>query len=57
MQSALAGSAAGRVVLFSNDVVYLDRKRGLTRENLSFGLNLLTAILSVVSVVTVIQNQ
>ena len=57
LQSALSGSSAGRVVLFSNDVVFLDRKRGLTRENLSFGLNMLTAVLSVVSVVTVIQNR
>jgi hypothetical protein len=43
-------------VVFSNDVVFLDRKRGLTRENLSFGLNLLTAVLSVVSVITVLRN-
>ena len=57
LQSALSGSSAGRVVLFSNDVVFLDRKRGLTRENLSFGMNLLTAVLSIVSVVTVIQNR
>jgi protein involved in polysaccharide export with SLBB domain len=57
LQSGLSGSAAGRVVVFSNDVVFLDRKGGLTRENLAFGLNLLTAILSVVSVVTVIQNR
>jgi protein involved in polysaccharide export with SLBB domain len=57
LQSALSGSSAGRVVLFSNDVVFLDRKRGLTRENLSFGMNLLTAVLSIVSVVTVLQSQ
>jgi polysaccharide export outer membrane protein len=57
LQSALTGSSAGRVVLFSNDVIFLDRKRGLTRENLSFGMNLLTAVLSIVSVVTVIQNR
>jgi protein involved in polysaccharide export with SLBB domain len=57
LQSALSGSSAGRVVLFSNDVVFLDRKRGLTRENLSFGLNMLTAVLSIVSVVTVVQNR
>lgn len=57
LQSALSGSSAGRVVLFSNDVVFLDRKRGLTRENLSFGMNLLTAVLSIVSVVTVIQTR
>jgi polysaccharide export outer membrane protein len=57
LQSALSGSSAGRVVLFSNDVVFLDRKRGLTRENLSFGINLLTAVLSIVSVVVVLQQQ
>lgn len=57
LQSALSGSSAGRVVLFSNDVVFLDRRRGLTRENLSFGLNMLTALLSIVSVVTVVQNR
>ena len=57
LQSALAGSSAGRVVLFSNDVVFLDRKRGLTRETLSFGMNVLTALLSIVSVITVIQNR
>ena len=57
LESALSGSSAGRVVLFSNDVVFLDRKRGLTRENLSFGLNMLTAVLTVVSVVTVLQNR
>jgi protein involved in polysaccharide export with SLBB domain len=57
LQSALSGSSAGRVVLFSNDVVFLDRKRGLTRENLSFGMGLLTAVLSIVSVVTVLQTR
>ncbi len=57
LQSALSGSSAGRVVLFSNDVVFLDRKRGLTRENLSFGLNMLTAALSIISVVAVLQNR
>jgi polysaccharide export outer membrane protein len=57
LQSALSGSSAGRVVLFSNDVVFLDRRRGLTRENLSFGLNMLTAVLSIISVVTVVQTR
>ena len=57
LQSALSGSSAGRVVLFSNDVVFLDRRRGLTRENLSFGLNMLTAILGIISVVTIAQNR
>jgi polysaccharide export outer membrane protein len=56
LQSALSGSSAGRVVLFSNDVVFLDRRRGLTRENLSLGMNVLTAVLSIVSVV-IVQNR
>lgn len=56
LESALAGSAAGRVVLFSNDVVFLDRKRGLTRENLTFGMSVLTAVLSIVSVVAVLNR-
>jgi len=29
----------------------------LTRENLSFGMNVLTALLSIVSVITVVQNR
>ena len=57
LQSALAGSPAGRVVLFSNDIVFLERKRGLTRENLTFGLGVLTAVMSIVSVVVLLQNQ
>jgi protein involved in polysaccharide export with SLBB domain len=56
LESALSGSSAGRVVLFSNDVVFLDRKRGLTRESLSFGLSLLTTMLSIISVWVVLQN-
>jgi protein involved in polysaccharide export with SLBB domain len=55
--SALSGGSAGRVVLFSNDVVFLDRTRGLTRENLSFVMSTLTAVLSIISVVTVLQNR
>ncbi len=57
LQSALSGSSAGRVVLFSNDVVFLDRKRGFTRDTLSLGMNVLTAVLSIVSLVTVVQNR
>jgi protein involved in polysaccharide export with SLBB domain len=57
LQSALSGSSAGRVVLFSNDVVFLDRKGGFTRETLSFGLNVITTLLSIISVVAVLQNR
>jgi protein involved in polysaccharide export with SLBB domain len=52
LQSALEGSPAGRVGLYSNDVVYIPKKTGLTRENVTFivalgsaALTLLTTIL------------
>jgi protein involved in polysaccharide export with SLBB domain len=52
LQSALIGSSTGRIALYSNDVVYIPRKGGLTRENVTFfvgiasgALSLLTAIL------------
>lgn len=52
LQSAFEGSPTGRVGLYSNDVVYIPRKGGLTRENVTFivaltsaGLTLLTTIL------------
>ena len=50
MESALRGSAAGRVVLYSNDVVVVGRKKGLTTENLGLtltGASLILAILNI----------
>ncbi|HEX8851082.1 MAG TPA: polysaccharide biosynthesis/export family protein [Gemmatimonadaceae bacterium] len=47
LQSALAGSASGRVVLYSNDVVVVPRKTGFTRETLTFVLGLTTTALSI----------
>ena len=47
LQSALGGSASGKVVLYSNDVVVIPKKTGLTRENLSFILGLTTTALSI----------
>jgi polysaccharide export outer membrane protein len=46
LQSALAGSVTGRYVLNSNDVLYIPRKRGLTRETWSIILSSTTAILA-----------
>lgn len=52
LQSALEGSPAGRVGLYSNDVVYIPKRGGFTKENVAFvvsiaggALTLLTAIL------------
>ena len=50
LRSALTGSASGRVVLYSNDVLVVPRKSTLfSRENLSFlftGLSLVIAIMN-----------
>lgn len=46
LQSALAGSVTGRYVLNSNDVLYIPRKRGLTRETWGVILSTTSAVLS-----------
>jgi hypothetical protein len=49
MESALGGSAAGNIVLFSNDAVIVGKKRGLTRENVGFVLSALSAVFTIVN--------
>lgn len=46
LQSALSGSVTGRYVLNSTDVMYIPRKRGLTRETWALILGTTTALLS-----------
>jgi polysaccharide export outer membrane protein len=46
LQSALSGSVTGRYVLNSNDVLYIPRKRGLTRETWGIILSTASAVLS-----------
>jgi polysaccharide export outer membrane protein len=46
LQSALSGSVTGRYVLNSNDVLYIPRKRGLTRETWGVILSTTSAVLS-----------
>jgi len=54
LQSALGGSAAGRVALYSNDVVYVPQRHSLfTRENVGFVATLAALALSVVTLVQV----
>jgi protein involved in polysaccharide export with SLBB domain len=43
LQSALGGSSAGRVVLYSNDYVVVPKRSGWTRENVMFTLGILSA--------------
>ena len=44
LERALAGSAAGRIVLYSGDYVIVPRRTGLTRETFMFGLSIITTI-------------
>ena len=50
LEGALAGSATGNVVLYSNDVLVVPRKGGLTRENLTFLLSMAGVLLSLTNV-------
>jgi protein involved in polysaccharide export with SLBB domain len=52
LESAFQGSATGRIVLNSNDVVYIPRKRGFTRETLAFALTTVTAVLSLITLLS-----
>jgi len=56
LQSGLAGSGAGRVILYSNDIVNVPSKTGFTRENAQFLVSLLSAAISVVTLVTTLQR-
>jgi polysaccharide export outer membrane protein len=56
LESALTGSAAGRVVLYSNDVVVVPKKTGITRETLQFILSLTTTALSVATLIITTRN-
>ena len=52
LESALQyGSAAGRIALYSNDIVYIPRRGGLTRETVMFVLSAMTAVLSIATFV------
>jgi protein involved in polysaccharide export with SLBB domain len=54
LESALAGSAAGRVTLYSNDVVYLPPKHNVfSRDNITLAATLAALALSVVTLVQV----
>ncbi len=53
LESALRGSSAGRVVVYSNDVLVVPRRGGLTRENVSFFLTAASTILTIATLITV----
>jgi protein involved in polysaccharide export with SLBB domain len=56
LQSALAGSAAGRVKIYSNDVVVIPKRTGFTRENVTFLLGLSTAVVTLATFIVTLQN-
>jgi len=56
MESALRGSAAGRVVLYSNDVVVVGRKKGFTTENLGVTLTVASLVLAVLNITFLIRQ-
>lgn len=56
LQSALGGSAAGRVVLYSNDYVIIPKKTGWTRENVAFFAATLGAVISLANIVVTLSQ-
>ena len=56
LQSALAGSVTGRYSLFSNDVLYVPRKTGFTRENAGVIASGLGALVSVITLVATLRR-
>jgi protein involved in polysaccharide export with SLBB domain len=54
LQSALGGSAAGRVALYSNDVVYVPQRHSVfSRDNITLAATLAALALSVVTLIQV----
>jgi len=56
MDAGLRGSAAGRIVLYSNDVVVIGRKRGFTTENLGLTLTAASLVLAVLNIAFLVRN-
>jgi len=56
MEAGLKGSAAGRIVLYSNDVVVVDRKKGLTGENIGLTLTAASLLLTILNIAFLVRN-
>jgi len=56
LQSALAGSATGRIVLYSNDYVVIPQKTGWTRENVAFYASFLGALVTVANLIVTLSQ-
>jgi protein involved in polysaccharide export with SLBB domain len=51
LESALRGSGSGRVVLYSNDVVVIGKRRGVTRDALVVGTSVMTSVVSITTLI------
>ena len=56
MDAGLRGSAAGRIVLYSNDVVVVGRKRGLTTENLAITATVASLVVAILNIAFLVRN-
>src|SRR5271167_761639 len=56
LDAALHGSASGRIALYSNDVVFIPAKQGLTKENVTFIVTLGVAGLSLITTVLLLSH-
>jgi polysaccharide biosynthesis/export protein len=56
MDGGLRGSASGRIVLYSNDVVVVARKKGFTSENLGLTLTAASLVLAVLNIAFLVRN-
>jgi polysaccharide export outer membrane protein len=56
MDGGLRGSAAGRIVLYSNDVVVVGRRKGFTSENLGLTLTAASLVLAVLNITFLVRR-
>ena len=57
LESALAGSPAGRIVLYSNDYVVIPKKTGFTRENMAFVFGILGLGLTALNIIVTLSRR
>ena len=57
MDGGLRGSAAGRVVLYSNDVVVVGRKKGFTNENLGLTVTAASLVLAILNIAFLVRSK
>jgi protein involved in polysaccharide export with SLBB domain len=56
MESALEGSAAGRIVLYSNDVIVVGRKKGFTTENLGVTATVASLVVAILNIAFLVRQ-